>query len=384
MPTRVGPKMYGQENLVFAYDVGDTTNCYLGEPTKNLATLDLDDTSTWYNEDAATTIREKQSETLFGYPVYKIKSRPGQIWVSPVAFNGFDRTVDDVTLSAYIRNVSASATVSTYFGGDFSTDSLGTSNYQTIPTDGEWRRYQWTRFSGSMVANQLEFRTSGPGILISCPQVEYGRRATQLLDGSRSVSGSLLDLTGTSTIDLSNISFDSNSQITFAGSSNYLSFSYTQANPNLFSVEAVFYHTAHSSDTNIGHILVMPYNGYNAWIFSLNGTNSKLQLRHHNYDLSSTSYNVAYTTGLDLNKWYHVMATDDGINVNLYVNGALVKTQASAVSTTNGTMPCKIGSWPTTNTSFAGEIPIVKIYNRALTADEVSANYRALKGRFNI
>ena len=33
---------------------------------------------------------------------------------------------------------------------------------------------------------------------------------------------------------------------------------------------------------------------------------------------------------------------------------------------------------------FAGEIPIVKIYNRVLTAAEVEQNFNALRGRFGI
>ena len=38
MPTSAGPNTTGENNIVFSYDVGDTTNSYLGEPTTNLYT----------------------------------------------------------------------------------------------------------------------------------------------------------------------------------------------------------------------------------------------------------------------------------------------------------------------------------------------------------
>jgi len=383
MPTRVGPKTFGQENLIFAYDVGDTTNCYLGEPTENLATLDLDDTSTWYNEDAATTIREKQPETLFGYPVYKIRSKPGQIWRSPVAFNGFDRTVDDVTVSAYIRNVSASATVSTYLGGDYSTDSLGTANSQTINTDGEWRRYQWTRFSGSMVTNQLEFRTSGPGILLSCPQVGYGRRATQLLDGSRSVSGSLLDLGGSRTINISNVSFVSSSKVHFNGTDNDIEIStLTEIIDSDYSVETVIRRNV----AGVQHGIVSDYQ-YSWWIFKVKSDN-KAYIRHKWNN--TTNVIITGTTNIGTDYTHIAVTFSKATGMKLYVNGELDGSNSSTLPfILAGRGPRYIGHLRegapgSPNSYFDGEIPVLKFYNRALTTDEVSANFRVIKSRFNI
>jgi len=36
MPTSVGPNTFGEENLVFGYDTGDSVNSYKGEPTTNI------------------------------------------------------------------------------------------------------------------------------------------------------------------------------------------------------------------------------------------------------------------------------------------------------------------------------------------------------------
>jgi hypothetical protein len=34
MPTSVGPNTYGEENLVFGFDTGDTVNSYKGQPIR--------------------------------------------------------------------------------------------------------------------------------------------------------------------------------------------------------------------------------------------------------------------------------------------------------------------------------------------------------------
>ena len=130
----------------------------------------------------------------------------------------------------------------------------------------------------------------------------------------------------------------------------------------------------------------MPYSNYNAWIFSLNGTTSLLQLRHHNFSNSSTSYNIVSSTGLSLNAWHHIVATDDGTTVRLYVNGAQVASGSSATSTTNSPMTLQIGAWPGASSSvfFKGQIPSVKIYTRALGLTEVQQNFNTHRGRYGI
>ena len=401
-------KIAGTDALVFAYDTGDTRNSYRGEPTTNLVTnptfIGTSNTQTggpsrnWYfSGDTSATGFQFYDAATAPIPL-KFPDEGAVITTGPngtsnrrIYYNGTVEPNTTYTLSYWIYSTTYGS-IATYFF-TYKADGTGTTSpsYGQGFTPGEWTLIQKTFTTPADTGNTRNVNwgpviSAGTNSLFAMQrfQIEANTKATPFVNGTRSATQGLLDLTGNRTIDLANVSFDSNSQVTFDGTNDYLSFPYTQSSPNLFSVETVFYHTAHSSDTNIGHILVMPYNGYNAWIYSLNGTDSKLQLRHHNYSASSTSYNVAYTTGLDLNKWYHTMATDDGTNVKLYVNGELVKTQASATSTTNGTMTCKVGSWPTSNTSFAGDIPVVKIYNRALTAQEVASNYNHYKSRFGI
>jgi hypothetical protein len=86
---------------------------------------------------------------------------------------------------------------------------------------------------------------------------------------------------------------------------------------------------------------------------------------------------------LPLNTWSHVAVTYTtaaaGSTLRLYVNGALVRT----VTGTNqnivaGTQPLRIGnSNASISEGFNGLIDEVRIYNRALSAAEISADMTA-------
>jgi len=93
------------------------------------------------------------------------------------------------------------------------------------------------------------------------------------------------------------------------------------------------------------------------------------------------------STSVSSNEWYNVVVTWDGTFIRLFVNGNLETTSSnlSAVvwaSSTNSTLD--IGSYSGASTTYAinGRVSNSRIYNKALTAAEVSQNYNALKGRY--
>ena len=82
---------------------------------------------------------------------------------------------------------------------------------------------------------------------------------------------------------------------------------------------------------------------------------------------------------LSANTWYHVVATNDGTNSKIYLNGALVATAAQG-SPTGPTASLGIGIQPTLSEStrwFPGMIDEVAIWNDALTAAEISTLYNS-------
>jgi len=104
-----------------------------------------------------------------------------------------------------------------------------------------------------------------------------------------------------------------------------------------------------------------------------------------NLDSATTLCNTA--TGLiQTDQWYHLAATHDGTNAKVYVNGVESVSVSSGTSSlkNTGDIPVRIG-WRYTNSSINysdGKISITRVYNKALTPQEIQQNYNATKSRF--
>jgi hypothetical protein len=86
---------------------------------------------------------------------------------------------------------------------------------------------------------------------------------------------------------------------------------------------------------------------------------------------------LAGTTTLQPNTWYHAAVTYDGTTVKLYLNGVLESSKAtSALNTTLDANGLTIGLRPATSV-WNGQIDEVDIYNRALSQAEIQAIYYA-------
>ena len=101
----------------------------------------------------------------------------------------------------------------------------------------------------------------------------------------------------------------------------------------------------------------------------------------------SGAANLYYGSTLSAGTWYNlVFQRDYGVAFNWYLNGQNINNYSSnylttALSSPNSTIAKHYNS---TSYNFNGKIPIVHVYNRALTATEVSQNYNAAKGRFGL
>jgi hypothetical protein len=83
-----------------------------------------------------------------------------------------------------------------------------------------------------------------------------------------------------------------------------------------------------------------------------------------------------------VNTWYHFATTYDGTDVKFYKDGALYSQNAvGSSSVSSGAGGYIARRWDDPN-FIDGEIPSVKIYNRALDVAEVLQNYDALKSRY--
>jgi hypothetical protein len=87
-----------------------------------------------------------------------------------------------------------------------------------------------------------------------------------------------------------------------------------------------------------------------------------------------TEQGVSGPTALAANTWTHVAATFDGTTMRVYVNGAQVATRAwtNTIATSTGVL--RIGGNSIWGEYFNGQIDDVRIYNRVLTAAEITTD----------
>jgi hypothetical protein len=91
--------------------------------------------------------------------------------------------------------------------------------------------------------------------------------------------------------------------------------------------------------------------------------------------------------GIDDGKWHHVVLTHDGTNLVGYIDGNIIATVSTGTTThhSGGTNHNRIGmrgDGVSTTYDFNGKVAQFRIYNKALTAQEVITNYRATQGNY--
>jgi len=108
---------------------------------------------------------------------------------------------------------------------------------------------------------------------------------------------------------------------------------------------------------------------------------------YRTFGLSSQDLFVDTTTaGVVNNQWNNIVATFDGSQKKIYVNGVLRATQnVTGTVTQNSTGLAYIGIYGNFGGyPFNGNIASTQIYNKALTASEITQNFDALKGRYGL
>ena len=211
----------------------------------------------------------------------------------------------------------------------------------------------------------------------SLPQVVAGSHVVQPIQPgvTRSTTQGLLDLTKNETITLSNMSYDSNAQMSFDGTDDQFLIS----NPGVgtsFSIETVIKVDSYSN----GPIFVSPNSVGIDHFFRVNSNGT---IRANFVEVPDTA-NDGYTstTVINTGEYYHVVISKTPSNGTIYVNGVAEDSHTPTLAAAAWTGAWRIGARWNNTYNLNGEIPILKVYNRDLAPAEVLQNYNALKSRF--
>jgi len=197
------------------------------------------------------------------------------------------------------------------------------------------------------------------------------RPARQLIPSgtTRSATDALKPLAGNATLDLSNVSFDSNAQITFDGTNDYIDITDNLGTLSEYTIEHVSYKGSENK---------MPINARTNANFYQYGDNSWA------YTHGGVWGEYYYPKTKTINGWGHWVITYNGSYVKIYRNGIFEGQQATS-GTADWTNGMRIGQHgPYSGYNWNGQIAIVKMYNQALTQEEVQQSYNKYKTRFNL
>jgi hypothetical protein len=381
----------------------------LGEPTTNLAYAVnpyLNSNSNWWINGGNTVFSD--NDTSIPKPVIpNVDTTNLRIFSSTVT-----QAVPNQHLGSSIITVSSSTTYSFsiyfYFTGTtlqvqpyvrtaVNNDLLAYFGYNGDTNYLNWPRNQWILLKATVTTQANENGiymssytgdTLGEKLAYFGYQVEQKSHCTPLVLGTRSATQGLKDLTAKNTINISTVSFDSNAQMTFDGTDDYVDVGDLGTIGSSYSLECVFKSTSVTSYKNIFDMNYATYSGVTgntgprleqisgqgiSVIWSGNTANNNL-------------YNATPTLAISANINYHLTFVQNGTTGAIYLNGILRDqvNNSQGYLQTFGDFNLGRGFILDPSRYSSGNVDMFKIYNRALTADEVQRNFNAVKSRFNI
>ena len=99
----------------------------------------------------------------------------------------------------------------------------------------------------------------------------------------------------------------------------------------------------------------------------------------------SSAQDFVTSSTLSSSNYHHVIFTfKQSEGGKAFYNGNLENSASANFTALDWTSTWRVGQRGNNTYFYQGELPVLKVYNRALSADEVQQNYKAYKNRFNI
>jgi hypothetical protein len=400
MPASSGPNIAGKSSLVFKYDTGDIRNSYKGKSTTNLlTTIDKSGTndSTYFKTNSGTEVKYVPNVGVRTVHYVNILNDyyggSGNCCPAPMFFGDF--TVSPSTQYTYqiiFKTTTGYANPNYMYHYEFNSGTYVTeyglwdSSRQVELGDG-WI-HAWGTFTSNASANRFitylfhyEYgvwnKIEVAGIMLT--QGSNIIPPTQFLDvnTTRSATQGLLPLVGNTSLDLSNVSFDSNAQMTFDGTDDRIQTSYAPT----------------FGDFTV--CLIFKDNGSGAWGrivdklyttgFFISSYFASFGANYIGAGVIEPNYPHGIALPYEAGRYHYFASVRNGTTHTIYLDGITQTSSKTVTSNLLDSTSIAFGDWSGSNTQpFKGELPVVRIYNRALSAAEVRQNYLHYKTRFNL
>ena len=156
-----------------------------------------------------------------------------------------------------------------------------------------------------------------------------------------------------------------------------------------FSIEFWMYSTyVYPGSGTLYKTILSNYSDYNGdfgsyfylGLFNLN--NSTLQNKVGVLDHTGNFLDFSFSVTVAPNQWTHITLTRNGSSFSWYKDGTLQISSSVASNNFSGVRTSKFGGGVSSVGTFTGSLPLLRIYNKTLSAQEVLQNYNATKNRY--
>jgi hypothetical protein len=407
--TQVGKRIVNDSSLIFYYDMTNTIRSFKGKPTTNLFAGYVNQYDTWTTSSIEFTYYDplpevKMTETSANVGHYVLKDTTltddteytQSIYVKPVEREHFQISPS----TGFPVSLYANFTLT----GEGSISGTGASKATIkLIKSGRysgWYRCTYTETSTSPGAGRMAYAvinsasatrlvayagTPGSGVLILDPQLEASSFATPFIDGTRSNTQAIIDLTGNETVTANSLTYNSDGTFRF-GNGQYITLPNAATTFGTGSVStSVEFWIRPIDDTDTTRIPVGHQN--------VSGERFYIGITGSNWDVGwgGFGWNDGFTgtrPTADYDIYQHICVTINAGVVSLYKNG--VKSTFSKTETTvtqSGVFPIGTyfsGGSPSGAYYGIDDIPIFRIYSRALSEAEVKQNFIAHRKQFGL
>lgn len=372
--------------LVFYYDMGNPQKSWKGAPTFNASLQDgQNDVNPWFGDGTPTVLGIDPIVRFRGRKVAKFQTgSSGNCYINGVADLSPSTTSTVWTSTFYLKRVDGTALSSVgmylYVNGN---TNVNTTVSVTSVEDG-WYKAVYTRsglVAGYPTLTGMFSLGASTQYYFADWQCENLAISTPWVNGTRSNTQAILDLTNNNTITASSLTYASDNTFSFNGSSNWIQF----PTSSIFDSQTITMESWNKPTTTSQNGFLFEKGQVNTQYSNFYNSNGVFYFR--TIGLSPQDLTFTAATHIVGGQWNHIVCTVGGGVKTVYING-IQRYQQTGVT---GTMPTGqtnqyVGKYGNAgnNYPFNGQIAISRVYNRALTAQEVQQNFQATKGRYGL
>jgi hypothetical protein len=373
--------------LVFYYDIQNTKKSWLGAPTTNLKTNpDFSSGNSGYSAYVSSTptvvnVTDFPESLGISKAVLQCTSASapggggnsgGMFFANPTLTPGLA-----YTFSFWARIISHSSCSNTFSNQNGSGDNSNFAFSKTLTNT--WTKYSYTTNSLDLMKGTWYVWTNLNSATWQYAdfQIEQQSFATPFVNGTRSSVDTIKDLTGNKIVTVSSLTYNSDNTISFL---NNTGFSFSSIDFSSGQTIEIWLRPD-ENDTNRRNPYNQAYGGYGTWTHEPGGS---INYYYGDAGANATPY-IGHDSSFTVlqNELACVCSTRDTTTSWWYKNGVQYNSYSHSYGTlTTDNNNIIIGSGYAG--SYYGQIYAVKLYNRALTASEVSQNFNSLRGRYGI